>query len=76
VQNTDHYRVFSDHVLDEKAEKGDYEINPSHLVLGETLGEGAFGRVIKGELLQVPIWINTDKLPLVVAVKMVKGQYF
>ncbi|KAK2142941.1 hypothetical protein LSH36_895g01032, partial [Paralvinella palmiformis] len=68
LQSSDHLTsMFPSHGVDDYSEKENYEINPANLILKETLGEGAFGRVLKGELLQVPSWISVEKLPTVVA---------
>lgn len=46
-----------------------WELAREHFVLGETLGEGAFGKVVRAET-------NTGRsgIPTVVAVKMLKGK--
>ena len=46
-----------------------WEVNPDELKLSTALGEGAFGRVMKGALLK-------DGKTILVAVKMLKGSYF
>ena len=75
LQSSDHLTsLFPSQAPDDLAEKENYEINPDNLILKETLGEGAFGRVVRGELLQVPRGVTVDKLPMIVAVKMVKGK--
>ena len=47
-----------------------WEIDRSHLVLSEILGEGAFGRVVRAEA----IGLNGMPNMLTVAVKMLKGE--
>jgi hypothetical protein len=51
----------------------EYEINPHHLCIHETLGEGAFGHVVRGEIMEGPQWMKNQIMPITVAVKMVKG---
>lgn len=48
-----------------------WELPREHLTLGNTLGEGAFGKVVRAQT-------NTGKpgIPCVVAVKMLKGRRF
>lgn len=48
----------------------DYEIPRENLVLGKNLGEGAFGKVIKAEAMNL---IKPDSR-CTVAVKMLKGK--
>ena len=48
-----------------------YEISREHLTLGKTLGEGAFGKVIKADCLN----IIKPGIHSIVAVKMLKGNY-
>ncbi len=51
-----------------------YEIDFSWLSLEGILGEGAFGKVIKGQMKEAPRALkNCIELPMVVAVKMTKG---
>ena len=47
-----------------------WEIEKENLVLGETLGEGAFGVVVKAEALSLPSKVDSVST---VAVKMLKG---
>ena len=51
---------------------GETEISRDALVIGETLGEGAFGIVVKAEALGLSH--KTEKR--YVAVKMLKGEFF
>ena len=47
-----------------------WEVDRSHLVMSEILGEGAFGRVVRAEA----IGLNGMPNMLTVAVKMLKGE--
>ena len=49
----------------------DWEIERENLILGETLGEGAFGVVVKAEALNLPF--SKSSAVSTVAVKMLKG---
>lgn len=51
----------------------EWEIEKEDLVLGETLGEGAFGVVVKAEALSLP---SKPGFLSTVAVKMLKGNIF
>ena len=51
----------------------EWEIEKEDLVLGETLGEGAFGVVVKAEALSLP---SKPGCISTVAVKMLKGNIF
>lgn len=51
----------------------DWEIDKDNLILGETLGEGAFGVVVKAEALILP---SKPEGVSTVAVKMLKGAFF
>lgn len=48
----------------------EWEIEKDNLILGETLGEGAFGVVVKAEALSIP---SRPDCVSTVAVKMLKG---
>ena len=48
----------------------EWEIEKENLILGETLGEGAFGVVVKAEALSLP---SIPGCVSTVAVKMLKG---
>ena len=50
----------------------DWEIERENLILGETLGEGAFGVVVKAEALNLPF--SKSSAVSTVAVKMLKGE--
>ena len=50
----------------------DWEIERDNLILGETLGEGAFGVVVKAEALNLPS--SNSSTVSTVAVKMLKGK--
>ena len=47
----------------------DWEFPRENLVLGETLGEGAFGKVVKAEA----VGVIQQGITSIVAVKMLKG---
>lgn len=49
----------------------DWEFSRSELILGETLGEGAFGKVVRAEATG----ILQQGITTVVAVKMLKGYF-
>lgn len=51
----------------------DWEIERENLILGETLGEGAFGVVVKAEALNLPS-LKSNAVSTV-AVKMLKGNF-
>ena len=51
----------------------DWEIEKENLILGETLGEGAFGIVVKAEAVSLP---SKPSCVSTVAVKMLKGIEF